>query len=333
MKRTYILIDSLNMFFRCANSVGPGVGIDGQIGMAFHIIMNCVKKSWREYNGTHIVWCMEGKSWRKSVYPEYKLNRVVARLAKTEREQEDGKLMLAAFDDFCKYITEKTNITSLRCPIAEADDLIAKWIHDHPDDNHVIISSDSDFNQLLAPNVIIYNGPQKYILTDSGYYDEKGKLIVDKKTKKPKEVVPPDYYLFFKCIRGDSTDNIFSAYPGVRENGTKNKVGIREAFEDRSDKGFKWNNFMLQRWTDHNGEEKVVKDTYAMNRLLIDLTAQPDYVKEALDKTISEALDKEPVTNVGIHFMKFCAKWDLKRLTDSAQDFGNMFNAKYQRKE
>ena len=33
-------------------------------------------------------------------------------------------------------------------------------------------------------------------------------------------------------MRGDSTDNVFSAYPGVRTKGTRNKVGLQEAFED-----------------------------------------------------------------------------------------------------
>ena len=48
-----------------------------------------------------------------------------------------------------------------------------------------------------------------------------------------------------------------------------------EAFADKESKGFNWNNFMLQRWTDHNGEEHRVLDDYHPNKTLIDLTAQP----------------------------------------------------------
>ena len=33
---------------------------------------------------------------------------------------------------------------------------------------------------------------------------------------------PARYLLFEKCIRGDTSDNVFSAYPGVRKKGTKN---------------------------------------------------------------------------------------------------------------
>ena len=39
--------------------------------------------------------------------------------------------------------------------------------------------------------------------------------------------------LFEKCMRGDTSDNVFSAYPGVRTKGTKNKVGLIEAYEDK----------------------------------------------------------------------------------------------------
>ena len=32
--------------------------------------------------------------------------------------------------------------------------MIAMWIQQHPDDEHIIVSTDSDFYQLLAINVI-----------------------------------------------------------------------------------------------------------------------------------------------------------------------------------
>ena len=95
-----------------------------------------------------------------------------------------------------------------------------------------------------------------------GVYDDKGKPVIDKKTKEHKVPVAPNYQLFKKCMRGDPTDNVFSAFPGVREKGTKNKVGLVEAFADKDTKGFNWNNMMLQRWTDHEGKEHRVLDDY-----------------------------------------------------------------------
>ena len=52
-------------------------------------------------------------------------------------------------------------------------------------------------------------------------------------------------------MRGDTSDNVFSKLiPGVRVKGTKNKVGLQEAFADKDKKGYSWNNMMLQRWVD-----------------------------------------------------------------------------------
>jgi hypothetical protein len=160
-------------------------------------------------------------------------------------------------------------------------------------------------------------------------YNDKGKPVIDKKTKEQKVVGDPEWLLFEKCIRGDTSDNIFSAYPGARVKGTKNKVGLTEAFEDRKGKGFNWNNFMLQKWTDHEGVEHRVLDDYHRNRSLIDLTAQPDEIKRVLDETITVQVQKVPVSQVGIHFLKLCGKWDLQRVSENAEAHAEYLNAAY----
>ena len=325
---TYILVDSLNMFYR-ARHVVRGDDIETKIGMAYHIMFSAVNKAWKDFNGSHVVFCFEGRSWRKDYYEPYKRNRKEARDALTPREQEEDRAYFEAFDELKTFIEKRTNCTVLQHPICEADDFIARFIQNHPDDEHVIISSDSDFYQLLAPNVSQYNGITNQHIRLDGVYDDKGKPIKDKKTKEHKQVGDPEYLLFEKCIRGDTSDNIFSAYPGVRKKGTKNKVGIQEAFADRTAKGFDYNNFMLQKWTDHEGKEHRVLDDYQRNRALIDLTAQPDEIKSVLDETIVNQVQRVPNTGVGIHFMKFCGKHDLQRVSEQAEAHAEYLNAAY----
>jgi 5'-3' exonuclease len=229
----YILVDSLNMFFR-AKHVGGGKDIDMRVGMAMHIMFNSVRKAWRDFNGDHVVFCLEGRSWRKDFYPPYKANRKVTADKRSPREIEDDELFFEAYDEMVKYFNDKTNASVIRCPNAEADDLIATWIQTHPDDNHIIVSTDSDFYQLLAHNVKQYNGTTDQIVSLDGFFDAKtGKQVIDKKTGKPKQIGDPAFILFEKCVRGDSTDNVFSAFPGARLQGSKNKTGITEAYEDR----------------------------------------------------------------------------------------------------
>ena len=323
---TYVLVDTANTFFR-ARHVTRG-DLDTKVGMAFHITLNSIKKAWTDFNADHIVFCLEGRSWRKDFYEPYKRNRSDARAALTPAEQEEDTVFWEMFDEFKKYITEKTNCTVLQHPQLEADDLIAGWVQAHPNDQHIIISTDGDFAQLIAPNVKQYNGVSNTTISIEGYFDDKGKPVIDKKTKEAKPAPDPQWLLFEKCMRGDTSDNVFSAYPGVRKKGTKNKVGLLEAFEDKTSKGFNWNNLMLQRWVDHNGEEHRVLDDYNRNVTLCDLTAQPDEIREIINNTIAEVETKN-VNQVGLYLMKFCSKHDMQRIADNVQVYADALNGKY----
>jgi len=233
------------------------------------------------------------------------------------------------FDEFKNFVTEKTNCTVMQHPQLEADDLIAGWVQNHPNDDHVIISTDGDFAQLIAPNVRQYNGVSNTIITHEGYFDDKKrKPVIDKKTGEPRPAPDPAFMLFEKCMRGDTSDNVFSAYPGVRKKGTKNKVGLIEAFADKDNKGYNWNNMMLQRWTDHNGEEHRVLDDYNRNVTLCDLTAQPAEIREIINNTIKEVQPKS-ISQVGMKLMKFCAKWDMQRIAEQATHYAEPLNARY----
>ena len=325
---TYILVDSLNMFYR-ARHVVRGDDIETKIGMAYHIMFSAINKAWKDFNGSHVVFCFEGRSWRKDHFTPYKANRKVARDALTPREQEEDQKFFEAFDELKDFIERRTNCTVLQHKQCEADDFIARFIQNHPDDKHVIISSDSDFYQLINENTTQYNGITNQHICLDGVYNDRGKPVIDKKTKEQKQIGDPDWLLFEKCIRGDTSDNVFSAYPGARKKGTKNKIGLLEAFADKNDKGFNWNNFMLQKWVDHEGVEHRVLDDYQRNMELIDLTAQPAPIKQALDETIVTQVQRVPNTGVGIHFMKFCGKHDLQRVSDQAEAHSEYLNASY----
>ena len=325
---THILVDTANTFFRARHVINGDTEI--KLGMAFHITLNSIKKAWKDFNGSHVIFCLEGRSWRKDYYAPYKRNRADARAILTPAEQEEDKLFWEAFDTFKEFISEKTNCTVLRHEQLEADDLIAGWIQSHPNDDHVVISTDTDFVQLIATNVKQYNGVTETTITHEGFFDEKGKPVIDKKTKEPKAAPDPQWLLFEKCMRGDTSDNVFSAFPGVRTKGSKNKVGLMEAYEDRNSKGFNWNNLMLQRWVDHNGQEHRVFEDYERNRRLIDLSAQPDDIREIIKNTIDEAIKKNKnIDQVGIRLIKFCNMFDLKKIADQAQIYAEPLNARY----
>lgn len=319
---TYLVIDTQNLFMRVRHGV-RAPDIDQQIGMALHIILTSIKKVWNDFDGTHTVFCLEGRSWRKDVYLPYKANRKVAANKRTPREVEEDQIFFEIMDQFITFLRTKTNCTVLQHPNAEADDMIARWIQLHPQDQHVVISSDSDFQQLIAKNVMIYNGIAGLLYTVDGIYDKDGKIAKNKQGN-DMAVPDPEWILFEKCLRGDPGDNVMSAFPGVR---TKK---LQEAFENRHDKGYAWNNIMLSKWIDHDNVEHRVKDVYERNRMLIDLTQQPADLIEKFDLSIIDEVRVEPKKQVGIALMRFCNQHGLVKIEKYSQDYSTCLSALYE---
>jgi 5'-3' exonuclease len=327
----YALIDTMNTFFRAKHVASRNADTWEKIGMALHLTLGSVNQAVRNYGVDHVVFCLEGRSWRKDFYTPYKATRKVKEQDMTEAEVEESEMFWETYESLIKFLTEKTNVTVLRDPQAEADDCIARFAALHPNDEHIIISTDTDYLQLLSESVHMYNGVTKNLITIDGYFDDKGRPVIDKKTKEHKTLEDPQYLLFEKCMRGDTSDNVFSAYPGVRKKGTKNKTGLLEAFADKDKGGFNWNNIMLQRWTDHNEVEHRVRDDYERNRTLIDLTAQPKLFRDNTDIVVKKGVnDKKEVAQVGVHFMRFCGKYELNRISDQADSYAKWLNTPYQ---
>jgi 5'-3' exonuclease len=324
----YALIDTANTFFRARHIASRNSDAWEKVGMALHLTMASTNQIVRKFGIDHVVFCLEGRSWRKDYYAPYKKNRVVDTMSQTEAEVEENKMFWETYETFTTYLKERTNVSVLRDPKAEADDLIARFIHLHPNDEHYIISSDTDYVQLITDKVKQYNGVSNELITLEGYFDDKGRSVKDK-LKNPKLLEDPQYLLFKKCMRGDATDNVFSAFPGVREKGSSKKAGLIEAFADRTKQGFDWNNMMLQRWTDHEGVEVRVRDAYERNRVLIDLTAQPEDVKLSVDTNIRNGVRTTTIPQVGIHLMKFCGKYELNKISDNAETYAKWLNSPY----
>lgn len=315
----YLLLDTHNLFHRSKHVVHGDAYTKS--GLALHVIFSSILKSWNLFGADHLVVALEGRSWRKEIYPPYKANRVVKDNLKSAREREDDEIFFEVMDDFVTFITEKTNCTTLQSQGLEADDFIARWCQTHPDDEHVIISSDTDFYQLLAPNVTIYNGVKMHHITLDGVTDEKGDTVMNKLKTAPL-VFDPVWELFKKCMKGDPGDGIWPAHvPRTRE--TK----IRAAFDDRDTKGYSWNNLVLDEWEDHEGVKDTVYNRYIRNVELVDLTQQPAPIKQLMDNVIDEQHLTPPRNQIGWYFMKFCAKHDLININKYPEPYAKVLSA------
>ena len=118
----HILVDTANTFFRARHVIRGDTS--EKVGMAIHIMMNSIKKAWQDFDGSHVVFCLEGRSWRKDHYAPYKRNRKEMAEAIEEKEKEENEVFWECYDDFCDFIKTQTNTTVLRNPRTEADDLV-----------------------------------------------------------------------------------------------------------------------------------------------------------------------------------------------------------------
>jgi hypothetical protein len=55
--------------------------------------------------------------------------------------------------------------------------------------------------------------------------------------------------------------------------------------------------------------------------MLIDLQAQPDYLKEQFDACISDTVNTPVKRDIGFHLLKFANQWGLVRIEQHASDY------------
>jgi 5'-3' exonuclease len=305
-----LVFDISNVLFRVAamqkHTGGPSqysASVDDLVAMSFYISLQSISKWYRKFKPDFVVFSFEGgTNWRKAYTAEHKMIR---RQYKANRVIDPEMAhFYKLIDSFKELITNHTSICCISVPDMEGDDVIAAYclLNAAEDKQITIVSGDKDYIQLTKlPNVKLVDpdtGKQRNQPGDKDYQED------------------IDYWLFLKCIRGDSGDNVPSAYPRVFEK--KIKLAYADDYERM--------NFMNVRWTDENDVEHRVGDLYAHNQVLMDLTAQPDDIKLRL----YEAVDKQShpdslATYSHFHFLRFLGKFKLVRVAEEANKFIDLF--------
>lgn len=297
----YLVFDITNILYRTffAHKTEDDITI---AGLASHAGLITLNKYYRHYKPHKVVMCFDRSSWRKQYTKSehcisgklYKGNR---RQKMTPKEKERYNLFLTHLADFEQLIKENTSIITLAGDGLEADDLVAGVIQtvgvQEDDAEFVVVSSDKDLIQLLGyPNVSLINpadGKERTLEEWDG---------------------DAELFMFEKCIRGDIGDNVQSALPRCRSK------RIRKAYTDTYERA----NLMMETWKDPSGKEYVVKQLFEENKLLMDLREQPEDIQKQIIKTVLEGFE-DPGTFSYFHFMKFCGKYDLKKVAEQAEQF------------
>lgn len=199
-----MIVDALNLAFRWKHQKATRFVQD---------YLGTVTSLARSYDAGQVIIAadMKGSYYRKDLYPAYKGNRKELVDAQSAEEKEYSEIFFKEYEAVLEALDAKFLL--LRYPGVEADD-IAAYLVNHRKEygfNKIwLISSDRDWDLLIKPDVSRFSYiTRKEITLDTWPYE-----------------VPPEQYLCYKTLVGDSGDNI----PGVPGVGPKRAATLLEEY-------------------------------------------------------------------------------------------------------
>ena len=265
------------------------------LGLTFSGSLSTIRNIAKKFQAKNIIVAFDSSSWRKEytkrkdvclTHKVYKAHRKSNLEPKIKKKLEILEKEINNFSDTLKV---HTSILVLKRNMLEGDDLIAGYVHRNISEKNIIASSDKDYMQLISDNTKLYNPVTSEFRTLDEYEND------------------AKYFLFEKCIRGDSGDNVISSYPRLR------KTKIQKAFRDDFEKTNIMNKvFEVEDLVDGN----IVKYTYKTgelfeeNKFLMSLFDQPEEIKELINKTIDTAQESRGKFAL-FEFLKFCSKYNM----------------------
>jgi 5'-3' exonuclease len=237
-----LLIDLSHICYRNVFAIASDIKQVG-FGIFRHAIIKSVLFNIEKFNPDKVYICCDAKrNWRKKFYEPYKGHRKEAK----DKFDIDWDQFQETVNDVIEGFKEYFPFYVVQEDWLEADDVISYLVRFNPLEEKIILSSDSDFVQLLKyPNTKIYC-PMKLQFNDCDN---------------------PNFHLARKIIMGDKqSDNIPAIRPGI---GPKKAEKIIENDELKE---------LLK--------DPILLENYNRNTKLIDLTRTPSQLIERLQNNL-----------------------------------------------
>jgi DNA polymerase-1 len=195
MKKSIMIIDAYNMIHRCRFQWGGGQAVGPR--QIVYNFLRTLKATIAQFGPDKVYFPLDGKpSSRLELYPEYKGTRKII------TTDPDEVAYWASFKQQKNIIIDIVKsylpITTMYHPEYECDDIVLHIIKNlHPEDDVLVVSSDTDFIQILNeyPDTVQLYNPVSSSYRQNTDYD----------------------YVSWKAMVGDKSDNI----PGVKGIGKK----------------------------------------------------------------------------------------------------------------
>jgi hypothetical protein len=224
-----------------------------------HIVLNNIRtyrNRFPESEWGRLIVCLEGRSWRRDLFPEYK----AARTTNKSKDKYDWTEIYRILDIVSSDIKENFPYAVIQVSNAEADDIIGALTIEEMGklgaDKIAIVSADKDFIQLHTLGEVIQYSPMQ------------DKMVKEEDAGR---------YLFDHILKGDSTDGIPNA--NSPDNTFTDK--IRQKPMRKKDMDTYWEN----RNAYQGGMDDLVYRNYMRNKKMIDLHEMPkDVYNSSIDQ-------------------------------------------------
>lgn len=199
-----MIVDALNLAFRYKHQKATRFVSD---------YLGTVTSLARSYNCGQVIIAadMKGSYYRKGIFPAYKGNRKELVDAQSDAEKEYSEIFFKEYENVLEALDAK--FLTFRYEGVEADDIAAYLVNRRKEfgfNNIWLISSDRDWDLLIKPDVSRFSYvTRKEITLDTWPYE-----------------VPPEQYLCYKTLIGDTGDNI----PGVAGVGPKRAASLLQEY-------------------------------------------------------------------------------------------------------
>jgi len=208
-EKQVVLIDGSSFLYRAYYGMQPLHAPDGRVVHAVYGFCRMLKKLINTLNSTSmvLVWDSKGPTVRHEFFKEYKATRQAP-----PRDLFDQKVLIKQFADLI-------GLTQVEQVGFEADDILGSLARSLSDRDFgvVVVSSDKDLCQLLAPNITIFDSFKDQEITRESFVQKMG-FASEKIT-------------FYHALLGDASDNI----PGVKGIGKQGALELVQQFDSLAD--------------------------------------------------------------------------------------------------
>jgi DNA polymerase-1 len=301
-KEITLLIDGNNTLHRTywiANNNGPKLinSKERNVGSVF-TFLRTVKSYVEQFNADNVY-----IAWDRKTLPKEDNFRDTLTEGdyKGTRNHEYNKDVYADVDAVVEATTA-LGIKNLFPGKLEADDIIS-WLSKTVQGTKIIVSVDKDFIQLVAPDISYFN-PVKKKLIDVNNFESEFDLT-------------PREYLYFKAIKGDTSDNI----PGIEGYGEVRSKKLAKEYYLYTD--------VLGLPNEHN--RKVIdsnKELIENNLKLMDLSYGLIQCPEELELYRLQVEKMETLKADFSRFVSICEDHEFESILSKITDWQAVFNKK-----